>query len=247
MIARHILDDFGSLKLNMKRRVSNLVLMGEGEPLYNYRQVKKALEILTDEDGCSIGKRRVTLSTSGVVPLIKKVRSELGVNLAVSLHAPTDDVRTEIMAINKTYPLRHLMDACREYSEDPCGENGFVGSGRKRRITFEYVMLKGVNDSVTQAQELCSLLKPQRFPLVNLIPFNPWPGSPYESSSSESVIAFAAELERRGQAVTIRWPRGQDISAACGQLKALAAATENFEDADPTVIESERRAAAGIA
>jgi 23S rRNA (adenine2503-C2)-methyltransferase len=241
MLMRHTLGEF-PMQADQKRSVSNIVLMGEGEPLYNYRQIKKALAILTDGDGCGIGKRRITLSTSGVVPLIEKVRTELGVNLAVSLHAPTHDVRSEIMAINKTYPLDALMEACGKYDgsippsaaeraaeAEARGGNAEAsgsGLGRRRRVTFEYVMLEGVNDSVLQARELTALLAPLHQPLVNLIPFNPWEGSPYLSSSEQAVIAFAAELERLGQPVTVRWPRGRDISAACGQLKALAAAQE---------------------
>jgi 23S rRNA (adenine2503-C2)-methyltransferase len=223
MTMRHLLGEF-PLTPTGKRSVSNLVFMGEGEPLYNYRQVKTAMQLLTDIEGPAIGKRRITLSTSGVAPLIEKVGTELDVNLAISLHAPTNDLRTEIMAINKQYPLEVLMDACRKYSDsglqDPAGEGEGPGHwpGRRKRVTWEYVMLKGVNDSMAEARELHSLL--HGIPsLINLIPFNPWPGSPYEASSTRTVKAFALALEDRGMHVTVRWPRGGDILAACGQLK----------------------------
>jgi 23S rRNA (adenine2503-C2)-methyltransferase len=234
MTMRHLLGEF-PLMPSQRRSVSNLVFMGEGEPLYNYRQVKKAIQLLTDPEGPAIGKRRITLSSSGIAPLIEKVGTELDVNLAISLHAPTNDLRSEIMAINNTYPLEVLMAACRKYSDsrliapdsDGASErggdewgaaNGGGLQGRRRRVTWEYVMLAGVNDSMSEARELHSLL--HGIPsLINLIPFNPWPGSPYEASSTRTVKVFAQALEDMGMYVTVRWPRGGDILAACGQLK----------------------------
>lgn len=190
------------------RDLTNIVLMGMGEPLYNYENVAAAMKICMDGEGLSIGKRRITLSTSGVVPLMERCGSELGINLAVSLHAPTDDLRSDIMPINNKYPLAELMDVCRNYP----------GLSNMRRITFEYVMLKGVNDSDEQARALVSLLRdiPHK---VNLIPFNVWPGSAYECSSNTRVDKFCKILTAAGVTATVRKPRGRDILAACGQLK----------------------------
>ena len=190
------------------RMLSNVVVMGMGEPLYNFENVATALEILMDGEGIGISRRRITLSTSGVVPMMKLCGERLGVNLAVSLHAVTDEVRDRIMPINKKYPLKELMQACREYP----------GASNARRITFEYIMLKGVNDSAADAHALLKLVKglPAKF---NLIPFNPWPGSEFETSDMKSVKAFSDILQDAGYAAPIRMPRGRDILAACGQLR----------------------------
>ncbi len=212
MYARDVLGEWpvaGEKKdANQGRDLTNIVLMGMGEPLYNYANVAKAMQICMDEDGLGISKRRITLSTSGVVPQIVQCGEELNVNLAISLHAPNDQVRSEIMPINNKYPLAELLDACRNYP----------GLSDNRRITFEYVMLKDVNDSDDQARELAQLLRgiPCK---VNLIPFNPWPNSPYECSSGNRIHAFARILNGEGYDAPIRKTRGQDILAACGQLK----------------------------
>ena len=190
-----------------ERRLSNIVLMGMGEPLFNYDAVAKALKIIMCGEGLSVSKRRITLSTSGVVPFIRRCGDELGVNLAISLHAVTDDVRSAIMPINKKYPLAELMQACRDYP-----------ANNARRITFEYVMLKGVNDSLADARALMKLVSgiPAKF---NLIPFNPWPGVPYECSRREDIERFSTFLFDNGFSAPIRESRGADILAACGQLK----------------------------
>ncbi|HEY8191280.1 MAG TPA: 23S rRNA (adenine(2503)-C(2))-methyltransferase RlmN [Alphaproteobacteria bacterium] len=193
---------------NEGRDVTNIVMMGMGEPLYNYQSVAAALRICMDQDGLGISKRRITLSTSGVVPQIKQCGEELGVNLAISLHAPSDEKRSSIMPINNKYPLAELITACREYP----------GASTVRRITFEYVMLKDVNDSDEDARRLAKLL--QGVPCkINLIPFNEWPGSGYTCSAPERIDAFARSLERDGYDAPVRRPRGRDILAACGQLK----------------------------
>ncbi len=191
-----------------RRLLSNIVMMGMGEPLYNFDNVATALKIVMADDGIALGKRRITLSTSGVVPEIHRCGAELGVNLAISLHAPDDDTRSVIMPINKKYPLKELMQACRDYP----------GASNARRITFEYVMLKGLNDTPAHARALIKLVKdiPCKF---NLIPFNPWPGTPYECSDAATVDAFAQTLWNAGFSAPIRTPRGRDILAACGQLK----------------------------
>ena len=191
-----------------RRLLSNIVLMGMGEPLYNFDNVATAMKIVMADDGIALGKRRITLSTSGVVPEIHRCGEELGVNLAVSLHAPDDDTRSAIMPINKKYPLKDLMAACRSYP----------GASNARRITFEYVMLKGMNDTPAHAQALMRLVRgvPCTF---NLIPFNPWPGSPDECSDAATVQSFADMLLDGGFSAPIRTPRGRDILAACGQLK----------------------------
>ncbi|AGH99031.1 Ribosomal RNA large subunit methyltransferase N [Micavibrio aeruginosavorus EPB] len=212
MYARDVLGEWpvaGEKKdANQGRDLTNIVLMGMGEPLYNYANVAKAMRICMDEEGLGISKRRITLSTSGVVPQIVQCGEELNVNLAISLHAPNDAVRSEIMPINNKYPLAELLDACRNYP----------GLSDNRRITFEYVMLKDVNDSDDHARELAQLLRgiPCK---VNLIPFNPWPNSPYECSSGNRIHAFARILNGEGYDAPIRKTRGQDILAACGQLK----------------------------
>ncbi len=191
-----------------KRRVTNVVLMGMGEPLYNYDEIAKAMKILMDNEGISLSKRRITLSTSGIVPMIEKCGEELGISLAISLHAVNDELRDEIVPINKKYPIKQLMQACRDY---PAASN-------TRRITFEYVMLKGVNDSDEDARGLVELLEgiPAK---VNLIPFNPWPGTIYECSSNNRIRAFSEIVNKAGYSAPVRKTRGQDIYAACGQLK----------------------------
>lgn len=193
------------------RHISNIVLMGMGEPLYNYANVKRAMQIAMDGEGVGISKRRITLSTSGVVPEIARCGTELGVNLAVSLHAVDNDLRDQIMPINKKYPLEALLDACRHYP----------GLSNARRITFEYVMLKGINDSDAEARQLVKLLKgiPAK---VNLIPFNPWPGSSYNCSEPLRIAAFQDILVRAGLSAPVRQTRGEDILAACGQLKSAS-------------------------
>ena len=207
MIAR---DSYGEwpTPTDERRMLSNIVMMGMGEPLYNFDNVAKALKIVMADDGIALGKRRITLSTSGVVPEIRRCGAELGVNLAISLHAPDDDTRTAIMPINKKYPLKELIAACRDYP----------GLQNSRRITFEYVMLKGINDSMSHARALTKLVAgiPAKF---NLIPFNPWPGSLYECSDAETVSDFSETLYKAGYTATIRTPRGRDILAACGQLR----------------------------
>jgi 23S rRNA (adenine2503-C2)-methyltransferase len=190
------------------RQLTNIVMMGMGEPLYNFDAVAKALRIVMDHEGLSISKRKITLSTSGIVPMIRRCGAELGVNLAISLHAVRNDLRDELVPINKKYPIAELLEACRTYP----------GSSNARRITFEYVMLKGVNDSPAEARELVRLLRgiPAK---VNLIPFNPWPGAPYECSSNAAIKAFSDIVFEAGYSSPVRTPRGADIMAACGQLK----------------------------
>ena len=190
------------------RQLSNIVMMGMGEPMFNFDNVATALKIIMDGDGIGISKRRVTLSTSGVVPMMKRCGEELGVNLAISLHAVTDELRNELMPINKKYPLAQLMQACREYP----------GASNSRRITFEYIMLKGVNDSAADARKLLTLIRglPAKF---NLIPFNPWPGAIYECSKASDIRKFSDILQDNGYSAPIRASRGSDILAACGQLR----------------------------
>ena len=190
------------------RKVTNIVMMGMGEPLYNFENVKKALLIASDNEGLSLSKRRITLSTSGVVPGIVRTGDEIGCMLAISLHATNNTLRDEIVPINKKYPIAELLQACRDYP----------GVSNAKRITFEYVMLKGVNDSLQDAKELVRLLKgiPAK---INLIPFNPWPGSQYECSDWDEIEKFADFINANGYASPIRKPRGRDILAACGQLK----------------------------
>ena len=207
MLAR---DAFGEWPTpsDHSRMITNVVMMGIGEPLYNYDNVAAALRIVMDGEGLSLSKRRITLSTSGVVPAMRKCGEELNVNLAVSLHAVDDDTRDHIMPINKKYPLEELLDACRTYP----------GVTNARRITFEYVMLKGVNDSDADARQLVRLLKgiPSK---INLIPFNPWPGSDFECSSATRIAAFQTIIQDAGLSAPVRTTRGEDILAACGQLK----------------------------
>lgn len=189
------------------RPITNIVMMGMGEPLLNYENVRDALLIAMDDDAFGFSRRRVTLSTSGIVPEIQRTGNELNVALAISLHAVRDDLRDELVPINRKYPIAQLLDACRSYP----------GLSRSRRIAFEYVMLDGVNDTVADATELSRLLRdiPSK---VNLIPFNPWPGSPYACSTSAAIDRFKSQLHQLGVSATLRHTRGQDIMAACGQL-----------------------------
>jgi 23S rRNA (adenine2503-C2)-methyltransferase len=209
MVARDALGEWPSQKEG--RMVSNIVMMGMGEPLYNFDNVKAALAIVTDGSGLAISKRRITLSTSGVVPMMARCGEEIGVNLAVSLHAVTDEIRDKLVPLNKKYQIAELLQACRDYP----------GANNSRRITFEYVMLKGVNDSTADARALVELVRgiPAK---VNLIPFNPWPGSPYECSSNSAIDRFAKIVMEAGYASPVRTPRGRDILAACGQLKSAS-------------------------
>jgi 23S rRNA (adenine2503-C2)-methyltransferase len=190
------------------RFISNIVMMGMGEPLYNFEAVRDALLVVADGEGIGISKRRITLSTSGVVPNIVRAGEEIGVMLAVSLHAVRDAVRDELVPLNKKYPIAQLMEACRNYP----------GLNNARRITFEYVMLKGVNDSLADAKALVKLVKgiPAK---INLIPFNPWPGTKYECSDWDQIEKFSEYVFAAGYSSPVRTPRGRDISAACGQLK----------------------------
>ncbi|KAF9435892.1 hypothetical protein BGZ76_005309 [Entomortierella beljakovae] len=207
--------DCGDLPLvkNLQRNVNNIVFMGQGEPFYNWRNVKQAIEILTDEDGISMPKSKITLSTSGVAPGIAKLEELGGIGLAISLHATNDKLRDEIVPINKTFPIKTLMQACENYARamESCNRDS-------QRITFEYVMLKDVNDSFQEAKALANMLKgiPSH---VNLIPFNPWPGSQYTSSPRDHIVGFSRIVENLGVPTTIRWPRGLDIMGACGQLR----------------------------
>ncbi len=190
------------------RQITNIVMMGMGEPLYNFENVRDGIITMADDAGLSISKRRITLSTSGIVPMIKSAGEEIGSMLAISLHATQNDLRNEIVPINKKYPIEELLDACKNY---PSLSNS-------KRITFEYVMLKGVNDSLSEARDLVKLISgiPAK---INLIPFNPWPGSSYECSDWDQIEKFGDIVNRGGYASPIRIPRGSDISAACGQLK----------------------------
>ncbi len=208
MAARDAYGEWPSPKDEVPRRLSTIVLMGMGEPLYNYENVAKAMRIVMDGEGIGLSRRRITLSTSGVVPMMDRCGEELGVNLAVSLHAVRDELRDEIVPLNRKYPLAELIAACRRYP----------GASNARRITFEYVMLRDVNDSEADARELARLIAgiPAK---VNLIPFNPWPGSAYEPSAQATLDRFARIVQDAGFASPIRAPRGQDILAACGQLR----------------------------
>ena len=201
-------DDGGLVPGGESRAITNIVMMGMGEPLYNYDNVKQALLIASAGDGMSISKRRITLSTSGVVPYIEPTGREIDVMLAISLHATNDELRDVLVPINKKWPWKDLLDACRNYP----------GLSNARRITFEYVMLDGINDSDAEARELVRLLAgiPAK---INLIPFNPWPGSNYGTSPSSRIERFADIVNRAGYASPVRTPRGRDILAACGQLK----------------------------
>ncbi len=194
-----------------RRLISNVVMMGMGEPLYNFEAVRDGLMVVADGEGLSLSKRRITLSTSGVVPYIARAGEEIGVMLAVSLHAVTDELRNELVPLNRKYPLAELLHACRNYP----------GLSNARRVTFEYVMLKGINDSLTDARALVRLIKgiPAK---INLIPFNPWPGSKYECSDWAQIEKFSEIVFDAGYASPVRTPRGRDILAACGQLKSAS-------------------------
>ena len=211
MLARDALGEWPSSPEG--RMLTNIVMMGMGEPLYNFDQVKQALKIVMDGDGLGLSKRRITLSTSGVVPMMERCGEEIGVNLAVSLHAVTKEVRDEIVPLNKKYGIEELLSACAAYP----------GANNARRITFEYVMLDGKNDSDADARELVRLLKAYKLPAkVNLIPFNPWPGAPYGCSAPERIRSFSNIVFEAGISAPVRTPRGRDIDAACGQLKTAA-------------------------
>ncbi|WP_230293405.1 23S rRNA (adenine(2503)-C(2))-methyltransferase RlmN [Croceicoccus sp. Ery5] len=213
------------------RLLTNIVMMGMGEPLYNFDNVRDALGIVMDGEGLALSKRRITLSTSGVVPMMDRCGAEIGVNLAVSLHAVTKDVRDEIVPINKKYGIEELLQACADYP----------GASNARRITFEYVMLKDKNDSDDDARELVRLIKKYRLPAkVNLIPFNPWPGAPYECSTPERIRSFSNIVFEAGISAPVRTPRGRDIDAACGQLKTAA---EKKSRAELDRIAAEKQAA----
>ena len=203
MMARDRLGDWPG-----GRHVTNIVMMGMGEPLYNFEAVRDALLVVADNEGLGISRRKITLSTSGVVPNIARAGAEIGVMLAVSLHAVRDDLRDELVPLNRKYPIAELLEACRNYP----------GLSNARRITFEYVMLKGVNDSLADAKALVKLLKgiPAK---INLIPFNPWPGSRYECADWEQIETFSEYVFNAGYSSPVRTPRGRDILAACGQLK----------------------------
>ena len=227
MLARDALGEWPSSPEG--RMLTNIVMMGMGEPLYNFDNVKQALKIVMDGDGLGLSKRRITLSTSGVVPMMDRAGEEIGVNLAVSLHAVTKEIRDEIVPLNKKYGIDELLSACAAYP----------GANNARRITFEYVMLKDKNDSDADARELVRLIKAYKLPAkVNLIPFNPWPGAPYECSTPERIRSFSNIVFEAGISAPVRTPRGRDIDAACGQLKTAAEKRSRAE--------LDREAAAGL-
>lgn len=233
MLARDLLADWPSTK--DQRQLSNIVLMGMGEPLFNYENVAIALKIIMDGEGIAISKRRITLSTSGVAPMIQKCGAELGVNLAISLHAVTDALRDQIIPLNRKYPLHELLQACRDYP----------GLSNARRITFEYVMLKGVNDSDADARALVKLIAgiPAK---INLIPFNAWPGAPFECSDDARIQRFGDIVNAAGYASPVRTPRGRDIMAACGQLKSASLRLTAAERAAIDQLIVEKDAAQGL-
>jgi 23S rRNA (adenine2503-C2)-methyltransferase len=241
MVARDRLGDFpgriapgGAFVPNDGGRfVSNIVFMGMGEPLYNFDGVRDAIDVISDNEGLSLGRRRITVSTSGVVPQIGPLGSEMGTMLAISLHAVRDDLRNELVPLNKKYPIKDLLEACRTYP----------GVSNAKRITFEYVMLKGVNDSDAEARELVRLLKgiPAK---INLIPFNPWPGTRYECSDWDRIERFSEIVFRAGYASPVRTPRGRDILAACGQLKSE---TEKLSARARLMLDQDEAAVAAVA
>ena len=208
MVARDSYGEWPTPTADAQRMLSNIVMMGMGEPLYNFDNVVTALKIVMDDQGIALSRRRITLSTSGVVPMIPRIGEALDVNLAVSLHAVNDEVRDTLVPINRKWPIAELLKACEAYP----------GAKNSRRITFEYAMLKGVNDTDADARELVRILKPIHAK-VNLIPFNPWPGAPYECSSNNRIHRFAEIVNDGGLSAPVRTPRGRDIAAACGQLK----------------------------
>ena len=225
-------EDEGSYSAD-GRLLTNIVMMGMGEPLYNFDNVRDALKLVMDGDGLALSKRRITLSTSGVVPKMAQCGEEIGVNLAVSLHAVTKEVRDEIVPINRKYGIEELLQACADYP----------GASNARRITFEYVMLKDKNDSDADARELVRLIKHYHLPAkVNLIPFNPWPGAPYECSTPERVRRFSDIVFEAGISAPVRTPRGRDIDAACGQLKTAA---QKMSRAELDRLADEKQAALG--
>jgi len=211
MLARDALGEWPSQPEG--RMLTNIVMMGMGEPLYNFDNVRDALKLVMDGDGLALSKRRITLSTAGVVPMMARAGEEIGVNLAVSLHAVTKEVRDEIVPLNRKYGIEELLQACADYP----------GANNARRITFEYVMLKDKNDSDEDARELVRLIKTYKLPAkVNLIPFNPWPGADYACSDPERIARFSDIIFKAGISAPVRTPRGRDIMAACGQLKSAA-------------------------
>ncbi len=231
MLARDSLGEWPSS--NEGRMLTNIVMMGMGEPLYNFDAVRDALKIVMDGDGLALSKRRITLSTSGVVPMMARAGEEIGVNLAVSLHAVTKEVRDEIVPINRKYGIEELLQACADYP----------GANNARRITFEYVMLKDKNDSDDDARELVRLIKKYDLPAkVNLIPFNPWPGAFYECSTPERIRSFSSIVFAAGISAPVRTPRGRDIDAACGQLKT---SSERKSRAELDRLAEEKQAALG--
>jgi len=231
MLARDALGEWPSTPEG--RMLTNIVMMGMGEPLYNFEAVKDALGIVMDGDGLALSKRRITLSTSGVVPMMARAGAEIGVNLAVSLHGVTKEIRDEIVPLNRKYGIEQLLQACADYP----------GANNARRITFEYVMLKDKNDSDADAHELVRLLKHYQLPAkVNLIPFNPWPGAAYETSTPERVKRFSEIVFHAGISAPVRTPRGRDIDAACGQLKT---ASEKKSRAELDRLAEEKQAALG--
>ncbi|NNC72078.1 MAG: 23S rRNA (adenine(2503)-C(2))-methyltransferase RlmN [Sphingomonadaceae bacterium] len=238
MLARDTLDEWPKPGESSNydphgRMLTNIVLMGMGEPLYNFDGVRDAMNIVRDKEGLSLSRRRITLSTSGVVPAMKRAGEEINVNLAVSLHAVTKEVRDEIVPLNRKYGIDELLQACADYP----------GTNNARRITFEYVMLKDVNDSDEDARELVRLIRQYKLPAkVNLIPFNPWPGAPYECSSPERIEAFSSLIFGEGISAPVRTPRGRDIMAACGQLKSAA---EKKSRAELDRLAEEKQAALG--
>jgi 23S rRNA (adenine2503-C2)-methyltransferase len=210
MLARDLLGDWNNSKGDQNRNITSIVFMGMGEPLYNYDNVKKAVEILNDADGINISRRKITVSTSGVVPELIKFSDEVKANLAISLHGTNDEIRSKIMPLNKKYPLAKLMEACKYY----------LHKNPNQRITFEYVMLKDVNDSDADAVNLVHLITKHKLTaLVNLIPFNKWTGAIYECSSRNRIMAFSNIIKEAGLSAPIRKTRGEDVMAACGQLK----------------------------
>ncbi|MBB5697096.1 23S rRNA (adenine(2503)-C(2))-methyltransferase RlmN [Sphingomonas yantingensis] len=231
MLARDALGEWPSSPEG--RLLTNIVMMGMGEPLYNFDAVRDGLKIVMDGDGLALSKRRITLSTSGVVPMMARAGEEIGANLAVSLHAVTKDVRDEIVPLNKKYGIEELLQACADYP----------GANNARRITFEYVMLKDKNDSDADARELVRLLRHYKLPAkVNLIPFNPWPGADYECSTPERIRSFSNIVFEGGISAPVRTPRGRDIDAACGQLKTAA---EKKSRAELDRLAAEKQAALG--
>jgi 23S rRNA (adenine2503-C2)-methyltransferase len=236
MLARDALGEWpqpGEDLVGEARMLSNIVMMGMGEPLYNFDNVKKGLGIVMDETGLALSRRRITLSTSGVVPMMARAGEEIGVNLAVSLHAVTKDIRDEIVPLNRKYGIDELLTACAAYP----------GANNARRITFEYVMLKDKNDSDDDARELVRLIRKYKLPAkVNLIPFNPWPGVAYECSSAERIESFSDIIFKAGISAPVRTPRGRDIMAACGQLKSDSV---KLSRADLDRIAAEKQAALG--